>query len=278
MKRRVIPSIRAPAIVLLTSCVLLNVHCDVFDTSDGEGGSVESVEGRVRFWIGEAYNHPTEAGDPSLMLFMTTEREYPCCNFSILNMISMSDGSIEVDLLGIYKPNICLTAIGPATSRSALYLAPGEYSLQFTLYGDVDEFSVTLTDSSISVVGDGSQFMTTAKSLVWRYPPQSFAYLCGTTTETSWICSDFLDSLVATGLFELYQFPDSGYIPYPESSAGHYYDMPALYFRYAEETDFEAGGAVLERYAKTTTCMHVGVGLSLINWRNRRYHSWLLED
>jgi hypothetical protein len=198
--------IRGPVIMLLAFCILLNVHCDVFDTSDREGGSIEPFEGRVRFWIGEAYEPPNMAGIPSITLFMTTEKDYPCCNFSILNSIFVGDGSIKIYLLGIYEPDICLTAIGPATSQSALNLAPGEYLLQFILDGDIDEFSLTLSDSSISVVGDGSQFMTAARSLVWRYPPQSFVYLCGTTTETSWICSDFLDSLVATGLFELYQF------------------------------------------------------------------------
>lgn len=275
MKWRVIPFIRIPAIMLLTVFVIMNVSCDVADPDEG---NVEPIEGRVRFWIGEAYDPPHMTGSPSLTLFMTTEHDQPCCNFSILNWILEGESSIKVYLLGIYRPEICLTAIGPAASRSSLNLTPGKYLLSFNLDGNIDEFSLTISDSSISVIGDGSQFMIADKPLVWRYPPQSFAYLCGTTTETSWICDEFLDSLMVTGLFEPFQFPDSGYVPYPESSGGYYYEMPALYFRYAEEADFAAAGAVLERYSKTTISMHSGAGLSLINWRNRRYYSWILED
>lgn len=267
---------KAMATILIAVCALLNAQCDVFEASDG--GVVDPLDSRIGFWIGETYPEYDYVGEPSLVLFMTTEKEYPCCNYSIANMVVRGTDMIVVELLGIHKPSMCLTAIGPATSRSKLSLTPGKYTLYFSHDEGVDEFSVTLTDSSISVAGDTSRYTVPSKPLVWRYPPRSFAYLCGTRTEESWICSEFLDSLLVAGLYEEYHFPDSGYIPYPGSSAGHYYDMPAMYFRYENEVDFEEAGAILERYAKTTTYLHSGVGLSLISWRNKGYYSWMLEE
>lgn len=274
MACRMIPHVRRLSVILVAFCSLCFVCCNITDTSDGE---IDSLDGSVQFWIGESYSEPTTVEDPSLMLFMTTEKTYPCFNYSIVSMLVKDESSIFVELLGVYKPDICLTATGPATSRSELSLVPGEYSLYFKRDEEIDEFTVTLTDSTIYVDGDGS-FTATTKPLVWRYPPRTFAYLCGTRTEDSWICSEFLDSLMVTGLFEELQFPDHGYIPYPESSSGHYYDMPAMYFRYEKEADFDTAGAILERYAKSTTKDYTGVGLSLINWRNKRYYSWILEE
>lgn len=274
MAGRMISCVRRLSVILVAFCSLCFVCCNITDTSDGE---IDLLDGSVQFRIGESYSEPTTVEDPSLMLFMTTEEIYPCCNYSIASMLVKDESSIFVELLGVYKPDICMTAIGPADSRSKIALAPGNYSLSFSLDNLIDEYFVTVTDSSISVDGNGS-FTATTKPLVWRYPPRTFAYLCGTTTETSWICSEFLDSLLVTGLFEEYQFPDSGSIPYPESSEGYYYNMPVAYFCYQQEADFETAGAILERYAKSTTKQHTGVGLSLINWRNKRYHSWLLEE
>ncbi len=207
-----------------------------------------------------------------------TEQIYPCCNFSIQQRVFQFGNKITVDLLGIYIPAICLTALGPATAHPPMNIHPGIYELRFVLGEDVDRFTLRLTDESISVTGDDRGFMICEYPLVWRYPPKSFAYLCGTTTETSGMCSEFLDSLLATGLFEQFEFPDHGLIPYPKSSSGHYYDMPALYFTYGHERDFDTAGDILERYAQNTTKYYQGVGLSLVNWREKWYSSWMLEN
>jgi len=274
MAGRMISCVRRLSVILVAFSPLCFVCCNITDTSDGD---IDPLNGSVLFWIGESYPELNTVEDPSPMLFMTTEKVYPCCNYSIGSMLVKDDSSIFVELLGVNKPDICLTAIGPASSRSKIALAPGNYSLSFSLDNLIDEYFVTVTDSSISVDGNGS-FTAPTKPLVWRYPPRTFAYRCGTTPETSWICSEFLDSLLVTGLFEEYQFPDSGFVPYPESTEGYYYNMPVVYLRYQKEADFESAGSILERYAKTTTIHYTGVGLSLINWRNKRYYSWLLEE
>jgi len=113
--------------------------------------------------------------------------------------------------------------------------------------------------------------------LYWRYPPNSFAYLCGTTIETSWICDDFLDSMLYHVSIIEFEFPDSGEICYPRASQGHYYDMPARYFFYEREADFDSAGAVLKRYTEQVISQYSGVGIHLIGWNNKDYMSWLFR-
>ncbi len=149
------------------------------------------------------------------MLSMATEEIYPCCNWSIKSEIAVQGNKISIDFLGIYVPEICLTALGPATSTSFLDISNREYSLYFSYRNIIDKYVLTVTDSSNKITEDVSQFTKPKFKLFWRYPPNSFAYLCGTTTETSWIREDFLDTLLNEIDLEEFQFPDSGEICYP---------------------------------------------------------------
>jgi hypothetical protein len=281
MKHTVFTIARNLIIISAMALVLTMYNCDTSPVNIDRPDPfkpVEGITGNIRFWIGESHDYQADGSDPSLTLFLMTEYIYPCCNFSIQQRLFRFGNKITVDLLGIYVPAICLTALGPATSQPPINIHAGTYELRFILGGEVDRFTLHLTDASISVTGDDTGFMICEYPLVWRYPPKSFAYLCGTTTETSWMCSEFLDSLLAAGLYEQFQFPDYGLVPYPKSSGGHYYDMPALYFTYERERDFDAAGDILARYANTTTKHYQGVGLSLVNWRKEWYSSWLLEE
>jgi len=91
------------------------------------------------------------------------------------------------------------------------------------------------------------------------------------------MCDDFLDSLLSNlSLIEI-TFPDSGQIPFPRSSSGHYYDAPGRYFIYTSDDDFTAAGELLESFTKNVIAEHQGIGLTLVNWKNVSYHSWLFE-
>ncbi|MBN1425631.1 hypothetical protein JXA88_13835 [Candidatus Fermentibacteria bacterium] len=269
-------SLRIGGLGALTVAILmLGLSCAIFDTSPG-GDALEPIEGRVAFWVGESHSHPGE--EPMPTLFMSTEHVYPCCNYSIACRVSRIGPLLDVEILGALRPEIGLCAIGPAFSMLPVDLTRAVEWIRFTLNGEREEFSVTLTDSSISVAGGQNRFMQLTRSLVWRYPPLSCSYECGTTGETSWICADFLDSLMASGLYRPFQFPDSGQIPYWGTTAGNSYVMPTCYFRYAREEDFDLAGAMLERYARRAINGHPGVRLSLLSWRNVQYTFLLLDD
>jgi hypothetical protein len=261
--------------VLFYLPIVLSIQgCKIFKTPK----NLQPIEGNIVFSIKEGYEHPYSVGEPRIMLKMVTEKIYPCYNWTIDSDVGVRDKSINVTLNGIYVPEICFTALGPATFSSFLDLPNGDYVLTFTAGEIKDKYTLTVTDDYIKLNELSSHFTIPEFKLFWRYPPNSFAYLCGTTNETSWICEDFLDTLLSKIQLEEFYFPDSGEIPYPSSSMGHYYDMPARYFYYKNEADFDMAGEILRSYTQSVISQYSGVGISLINWKNKQYSSWLLGN
>jgi hypothetical protein len=260
--------------VQLPGCDLPNAP----DNKHDSDGSLVPIEGRIMFRVAEEYGCGHGSCEPSIFLLMNTEKIYGCCNFEIWSKVFRVHDRVSVDLQGIYKPWICLTSLGPATSTDALELATGSYHLRFCLEDRADEYEVTVTADAVAVHEVDADFTEPLTRLTWRYPRNSFAYVCGTMTETSWICGAFLDSLLSTGRFAEFVFPDSGSIPYPLASSGHYYDAPARYFRYVNEADYDTAGAVLGRYSRDVLSQQHGVSLYLLNWRQKWYRSWVPTD
>ena len=260
---------------LFATSLLFFIGCGIFDSPEKE---LKPIEGNVVFSIQERYQDPDTNRKPSIMLSAVTEKTYSCCNWSIISKVTAQSDKISIDFLGIYVPEVCLTAVGPAGSTSFLNISTGVYSLCFSYRNITDRYVLIITDSSIKINDDVSQFTQPKFRLFWRYPSNSFAYLCGTTTETSWICEDFLDTLLSEIDLEEFQFPDSGEIPYPGSSMGHYYDMPARYFFYEKDEDFDKAGEILKSYTQNVIKQRSGIGISLISWKNKRYLSWLFDN
>jgi len=243
---------------------------------DPNGGRTEAIEGDIQFEVIETHANFGAVSDPVIALRMATEEIYPCCNYSIVNDVHIESGTIDVDLLHIYMPSICLTALGPATHTEFLENAAGTYDLIFTNGSATDRFQLTVTDSSVQVTEEAAGFMQPLETLAWRRPVQSFACICGTTVETAWMCDAFIDSLDALPALAEFSFPDSGLIPYPDSSSGYYHNTPSRYFRYAAEADFDSAGAILARFTRDVIADQVGVNISITNWRNKGYLSWML--
>jgi len=261
-------------VIQLTGCNLL----DSLDDKDDSNGSLVPIEGRILFRIAERYRCGQRECEPSIFLMMNTEVIYGCCNFQIRSNLCCVHDRVSIDLMGIYQPSLCLTAIGPATSAAALELRKGTYHLRFRLNNRVDEYDLIISDEALAIHEVKADFTEPLTVLTWRYPPRSFAYVCGTMTENSWICDEFLDSLLSTERFVEFAFPDSGSIPYPVASSGHYYDAPARYFRYTSEADYDTAGVVLGRFSREVLSNQKGVSLYLLNWRQKWYRSWIPAD
>jgi len=264
---------RILALLVFVTSLFLLLSCDIFDSQE-----LKPIESDIIFSVQEGYRDHDSVSEPTIMLSMATEKHYGCCNWQIVSEIGVQRSQIAVHILGIYAPEICLPAFGPAQSTSFLEISEGKYSLYFYYRGVRDRYALTVTDSFVKVAGDVSQLTKPEFELFWRYPPNSFVYLCGTTTETSWICGDFLDTLSGEISLEEFEFPDSGEIPYPRLSMGHYYDMPARYFYYEKDEDFAEAGGILKSYTEDVIAQYSGVGISLTSWKNEKYRSWLFDD
>lgn len=236
------------------------------------------IEGKIFFEVTEGHVQGESAGKPLIGFCMETEKIYPCCNYSIRAALEQLGENITIRLSGIDVPGVCLTALGPASAVKALELAEGSYELVFKKAMFVNRYRLTVRPDAIEVgaLAGTAPFTEPKTTLFWRFPPNSFAYLCGTTSETAWICNDFLSLLTREIELEEVTFPAYGKVCYPASSQGHQYDMPAKYFVYKDEADFERAGELLRAYAQSLLRGVQGVGLSLVNWKNKRYDSWLM--
>jgi len=270
----VLTKLKSFVLSMFITSILIFPGCDTFDSS---GSKLRSIDSKIIFRVEEGYKNIVSIAKPEIKLSMVTEEWYPCCNWSIISYLSVGINRISIDLIGISEPRYCDFMFGPATSFSFLKLANGEYPLYFTYKGVTDKYSLAVTDSTIQIGKEYSQITQPEYALYWRCPPNSFVYLCGTTTEDRWICEDFLDTLLSRIELKEFQFPDSGEIFYPRSSMGHYYDMPAKYFIYTNDPEFDKTGELLISYTQNLiNC--AGIGISLINWKNKQYHSWLYDN
>ena len=179
--------IRTLALFFVAAPLLLLLGCGIFDSEKGE---VRPIEGNIIFRFEEDYQDHGTISEPRITLSMVTEKWYPCINWSIRCQQTVQNEEIFIRFFGIYVPEGCYTAFGPATARKFLGISTGEYLVHFSYKNATDSHSLTVTDSSIEITEHTSQFTKPKSKLLWRYPPSSFAYLCGTTTETSWICED----------------------------------------------------------------------------------------
>lgn len=234
------------------------------------------IDGKLKFNISESYADYNKAGLPVIYFNLKTEKIYGCLNYEIITDITTSNRNVDVNILGIREPNICLTALGPAASSTPIELPDGTYNLNIHSADFSNTYNISVNDKSINI--DGTSFTETepAHRINWRYPKNSFAYLCGTLTQDSSIYNDFLDTLKSKIDLQEFTFPDSGNIPYPTRSAGHYNDMPARYFYYKNEIDFNKIGDILKSYKEKYLKDKTGYGIQVINWLNKYFYSWLL--
>lgn len=249
--------------ILIISLLAL-LSCDIFDSR----GNIIPIEGDIIFSIKEDYEHYDSICEPSIILSMVTEKLYPVIGFLIESEVKKMNSEILIEFLGIWVPSGGADFWFPATAETILDIPEGEYLLKF-LYGRINDlYILSLTDSYIKVTEVESQFTLSDFNLYWRYPYNSFAYLCGTTEENSWICEDFLDTLLSMIELEEFHFPDSDEICYPCSTELHEYNMPARYFNYENDYDFERVGRVFNYYKQNVLNQYPDVDIYLINWKN----------
>ncbi|RMH93479.1 MAG: hypothetical protein D6681_13635 [Calditrichaeota bacterium] len=262
--------------VLLLVLPLAFVGCDLLDggidSIDQE--QLEPLEGGINFSVREFHPGYQENVAPEIFLFAATEKIFPCFNYYLHSEIVTLGNTILVAIQGAKKPDICLTALGPARMQEPLELSPGVYHLVWKYRDATDVYQLEITDTSIVVSGDSGSFTRPEFHTFWRYPPNSFALVCGTTPEFPTIRDEFVDTLLSVVSLREFQFPRGGVIPYPTRSSGHYIDLPARYFYYDTEADYDRAGEVLRDFSRRRIRPGSGVSIYLVNWKNRWFRSW----
>jgi len=237
-------------------------------------------EGRVLFSVGESFQSSGDPGPPTIHLRLETEKVYPCCNYALVALLTRSRNEIVADIQGVDESGVCLTALGPAGFGEFLELETGRYALRFRDGREWSAYWLTVDEGALTIQGQaesGSGLAVPASTVFWRYPQNSFAVICGTTVETAWIFEDFLSRLKAAVELREIEFPAYGELGYPRAPQGYWVDHPGRYFVYEDPQDFAAAGEVLRTYVRDVIGPLQGVGITLLNWRNESFKSWLMD-
>ena len=96
---------------------------------------------------------------PQIVLFLATETQYPCMNYGLDSKLDVHASTLNVDVsTRVTRPEICLTAIGPAMFRAVLPIIGGVYELEFTRAGQTDRYSLTVTHTTIVIATREAHF------------------------------------------------------------------------------------------------------------------------
>jgi carboxypeptidase family protein len=223
----------------------------------------------------EGYTDNLTPEIPKIYLNMRTEVNFNCSNYAILTQNSFQNNLVGINFVRIDLPGgVCLTSIGPATSRIPFNVSPNNYSISIFFEDVEDKYDLLVTDTSLTAQSVETYFTKLDYNKYWRKPVNSFVYLCGTSSRTDWIYNDFIDTLKSkVSITELF-FPEDGVKPYASSTSGHEINHPARYFNYDNDADFESMGLILENYSTEVIGNSNGVAVSLRNWKNQFFYSW----
>jgi len=247
--------------------------CDILDS---DSSTLSPLDTKIDFKVIESYDNYETVSTPKIFIYLVSEKIYGCSNYSIVTNFNIYDKTIEVNILGIDKPNICLTSLGPAGGRINLGEISGISEIKFIGPGFEDKYNLLISDSLIILDGKETSNTKPLINFAYRYPKNSFEYLCGTTLADTSLCQHFIDTLKSVIDLTEFHFTDIAEIPYSKSSQGYYYNANSRFFFYKNESDFNKIENVMKSFKESYFPTDNGVGLSIINWMNKKFYSWLL--
>ena len=88
--------------------------------------------------------------------------------------MARTDKGYEIKFTDIKKPEICLTAFGPATATIPLDLKPGNYELNFVLRGKTNQFTLSVKDGTYEITGGNGSNVTMGNTKVLSVPADTY--------------------------------------------------------------------------------------------------------
>jgi hypothetical protein len=235
------------------------------------------ISGKVFLQVREAYPYESGMGEPVPYLFLQTEEYFECWNYEIMSTFLRGRGGVEITIRGASLGYFCLFMDGPAKGQFPLDPTSREQTIRVVHNGSVNTFVLHIHDSSMFLTAVEAQTVVHDSSLIWRYPMHSMRFTCGTSSTDSSSCSEFMDALLSRLDLEEISRPSGGFWPFDTGDPGYPYMAPTRVFRYGREADFRLAGEILADYVADGINDREDVNMTLRNWRNEMYISWLLE-
>lgn len=248
------------------------------DNDPIENPNLPIAENRIEISLFE------ELGDPvrNFRLGAATEEIYSCCNFVLLHEREQSGDDIKIDFNGIYVPDICLTALGPASCQIDFgAINNGTYALRFKnekystgqLVVSDESFKIQFSDTT-QVVFRNKELLRVPENTLWGW----VKYYHEDSIVTA---NEFIDSLKSLGAvsrnysvgnYNYYIIDENGHVRHPGDHGSHY--IYEYIFEYSGDTT--AVHNLLRDFGKRYNNEQSKILISAFNDRGHSFRSWVL--
>lgn len=252
--------------------------CDILFWDDE---TLIPLDTRIHFKVLESFDNNAHDSyetitTPEIFIDMLSEKSYPSTSYYFAVNHRVVGRRILIGVDGIKIPGAGNCMVGPIGKRIKIGRIHGAYELTIRGRDFENEYAVNISDSLITIEGTETPDTKPSITSIFRYPKNSFAYLCGTTLQDSSLCEDFIDTLKSVINVTEFKFLDIAESPYPPAGNGNHYNAEPKFFYYKSEEDFEKIEDVMRTFKRDHFPDNNGVSLRIINWMNKRVRSWLL--
>lgn len=136
-----------------------------------------------------------------LHLKYQTTMIYGCCNYSLIYSLSRSGNVFTVRFTSVFKPEVCLTSMGPATASIDLGVLTNDNYTINTINGGLNSCSIAVSSQSYIISGMSGSSVSYYGDTIMRVPDNTiWGEVCYDSTGAyPALLTTFMDSLAAYG-------------------------------------------------------------------------------
>lgn len=215
----------------------------------------------------------------TMKLYCSTEKNYPCFNYSINYSLSTNNEVIIIDFIGVVEPEVCATAMGPASASIDLGTVPnGTYNFEISVDKQKSKGALIVTSDYFKIDLDSQQNLLLPYTVLNRIPNGTIWGTIGYHTASSaTIAQSFVDALESLGAsaqpynageYGYFKIDASGQILTPENH-GNYFNRPFIYHYTGNTQDLEN---IVKDYGQNHGDL---LKISLFTTNGEEFRSWM---
>lgn len=225
----------------LAISILLFVSC----RKEGEKDS-NPVDSKIFI----AFRETLDNDSRKLSLLCRTEKSYPCINFPLLSNQDFKSGPLDITFTGVGETELCLTAIGPASTQISLpALGNGTYDLHLNNGKLLNSGKIVISNDKVDLLFANPKGIEIVRSSTQRVPANTYWGTIGYHVQaTAPKVNEFLQKAAALGAefnkqspghHFYYEIDNNGDIITNTENSGYYF-MKAFIFQYTgDEASFK---------------------------------------
>lgn len=165
---------RALFFVLLASSIIACENEDLLESNP--------IDSNIQITPTEFFNE----NSLRLGLSCKTEKIYPCINYPILTEVTVVENLVSVNFIRVPEIDLCLTALGPATTTIDLSdISNGDYELELNNGRLKNTGSLKITNSEIALEVDSEKGIEIIRETTKRLPNNTYWGTVGYHTENT---------------------------------------------------------------------------------------------